>query len=88
MRVRVSREQSQKDERLQTFLTGVAAAVVGVIVVAAFQLAEAAVADTPNLLLTAALFLVGLMVVYFWKSRFNAPVVLVTGAIICTVLLR
>jgi chromate transporter len=81
-------ERVVEDQRLQTFLTGVAAAVVGVIVVTAFQLAEAAVADTPNLLLTTALFLVGLVVVYFWKSRYSAPVVLVTGAIIGAVLLR
>ncbi|MGV9008617.1 chromate efflux transporter [Brevundimonas sp.] len=81
-------ESVVEDERLQIFLTGVAAAVVGVIVVTAFQLAEAAVADTPNLLLTAALFLIGLVVVYFWKSRYSAPVVLVTGAIIGAVLLR
>lgn len=81
-------ERVVEDERLQTFLTGVAAAVVGVIVVTAFQLAEAAVADTPNLSLTIALFLVGLVVVYFWKSRYSAPVVLVTGAIVGAVLLR
>lgn len=81
-------ERVVEDERLQTFLTGVAAAVVGVIGVTAFQLAEAAVADTPNLLLTTALFLVGLVVVYFWKSRFSAPVVLMTGAIVGGVLLR
>lgn len=81
-------EQVVEDERLQTFLTGVAAAVVGVIAVTAFQLAEAAAANTPNLLLTAALFLVGLMVVYLWKSRYSAPLVLVTGATIGAVLLR
>lgn len=81
-------ERIVEDERLQTFLTGVAAAVVGVIAVTAFQLAEAAVANTPNLLLTAALFLVGLVVVYLWKSRYSAPLVLVTGAIIGAVLLR
>jgi chromate transporter len=81
-------ERVVEDERLQTFLTGVAAAVVGVIAVTAFELAEAAVANTPNLLLTAALFLVGLVVVYFWKSRYSAPLVLVTGAITGAVLLR
>lgn len=81
-------ERIVEDERLHTFLTGVAAAVVGVIAVTAFQLAEAAVANTPNLLLTAALFLVSLVVVYLWKSRYSAPLVLVTGAIIGAVLLK
>jgi len=75
-------ERMVEDERLQTFLTGVAAAVVGVIAVTAFQLGEAAVATTPNLLLTAVLFAVSLMVVYVWNSRYSAPVVLVAGAII------
>jgi chromate transporter len=75
-------ERMVEDVRLQTFLTGVAAAVVGVIAVTAFQLGEAAVATTPNLLLTAVLFAVSLMVVYVWNSRYSAPVVLVAGAII------
>lgn len=75
-------ERMVEDERLQTFLTGVAAAVVGVIAVTAFQLGEAAVATTPNFLLTAVLFAVSLMVVYVWNSRYSAPLVLVAGAII------
>lgn len=81
-------ERVVEDERLQAFLTGVAAAVVGVIVVTAFQLAEAALANTPNLPLTATLFLFGAAVVYSWKSRYNAPVVLVTGAIVAAAWLR
>jgi chromate transporter len=81
-------ERLVEDERLQTFLTGVAAAVVGIIAVTAFQLAAAAVANTPNLLVTAALFVAALVVVYFWNSRYSAPVVLVTGAIIGAVLFR
>ncbi|MFZ4166475.1 chromate efflux transporter [Brevundimonas sp. NPDC058933] len=81
-------ERVVENERLQTFLAGVAAAVVGVIAVTTFELAKAAVANTPNLLLTASLFLVGLVVVYFWKSRYSAPLVLVTGAIIGAALPR
>lgn len=81
-------ERVVEDERLQTFLAGVAAAVVGVIAVTAFQLAGAAVANTPNLLLTGALFLVSLMAVHFWKSRYSAAFVLVIGAITGAVLLR
>ena len=81
-------ERLVEDDRLQTFLTGVAAAVVGVIAVTAFQLAAAAVANTPNILVTAALFVAALLVVYFWNSRYSPPAVLVTGAIIGAVLLR
>lgn len=80
-------ERVVEDARLQTFLTGVAAAVVGVIAVTAFELASAAVANTPNLPVTAALFVAGLVVVYVWKSRYSAPLVLGTGAIIGAVCL-
>lgn len=81
-------ERVVEDERLQTFLTGVAAAVVGVVAVTAFELATAAVANTPNLLVTAALFVVSLTVVYFWNNRYSSPVFLLTGAIIGAVLFR
>ncbi|MGV9009202.1 chromate efflux transporter [Brevundimonas sp.] len=81
-------ERVVEDERLQTFLAGIAAAVVGVIAVTAFQLASAAIANTPDLLATAALFVAGLVVVYFWNSRYSAPLVLVTGAIIGVMLFR
>ncbi|RZJ41494.1 MAG: chromate efflux transporter, partial [Brevundimonas sp.] len=81
-------ERVVESERLQTFLTGVAAAVVGLIAVTAFQLGAAAVADTPSLPVTAALFIGALVIVYAWKSRFSAPVVLAAGAAVGAFLLR
>ncbi len=74
-------ERLVENERLQTFLAGVAAAVVGIIIVTAVQLADAAVGGTPNLLLTSALFLGSLAVVYGWNSRYSAPLVVVVGAL-------
>jgi chromate transporter len=69
-----------EDQRLQTLLAGVAAAVVGIIAVTALQLGQAAVAGSPNLWLTSGLFIAALTIVYIWKSRFSAPVVLGLGA--------
>jgi chromate transporter len=74
-------ERLVENQRLQTFLVGVAAAVVGIIIVTAVQLADAAVGGTPNLLLTSALFLGSLAVVYGWNSRYSAPLVVVVGAL-------
>lgn len=73
-------EQVVENRRLQTFLTGVAAAVVGVIAVTAFQLGAAAVESSPALWVTAALFAGALAVVYVWRSRYGAPLVLLAGA--------
>lgn len=81
-------ERVVESERLQTFLTGVAAAVVGLIAVTAFQLGSAAVADTPALPVTGALFIGALVIVYAWKSRFSAPLVLAAGAAFGAALLR
>lgn len=75
-------ERVVEDERLQTFLTGMAAAVVGVIAVTAFQLGSAALVDTPSRLVTGALFVGSLVIVFAWNSRFTAPLVLVIGAVI------
>lgn len=81
-------ERVVEDERLQTFLAGVAAAVVGVIAVTAFDLAAAAVASTPSRPVTATLFVAALVVVYAWNSRYTPPLVLLTGATLGAVLLR
>ena len=81
-------ERVVESERLKTFLTGVAAAVVGLIAVTAFQLGAAALSDTPSLPATAALFVGALAIVYAWNSRFSAPVVLAVGAAAGAVLLR
>ena len=81
-------ERVVENERLQIFLTGVAAAVVGLIAVTAFQLGSTAVAETPSLPITAALFVGALVIVYAWNSRFSAPLVLAVGAVVGASLLR
>ncbi|MGQ3040860.1 MAG: chromate efflux transporter [Brevundimonas sp.] len=81
-------ERGVENERLQTFLSGVAAAVVGVIAVAAFDLAAAAVATTPNLPVTIALFLAALAVVCFWNSRYSVPILVLISAVTGALLLR
>lgn len=77
-----------EDQRLQRALTGVAGAVVGIIAVTALQLAQAAVAATPNLLFSGSIFVVALLIVYAWKSRFSAPVALAFGAVASLLMLR
>lgn len=69
-----------ENARLQAFLSGVAAAVVGLIAVTAIQLAQQAAERSPQPAVSAALFLGGLAVVYAWRSKLNAPVVLAAGA--------
>lgn len=76
-----------EDLRLQTLLTGVAAAVVGIIAVTALQLGQAALEATVSLPLTAGLFTTALIIVYVWKSRFSAPLVLGLGAITAVLML-
>lgn len=73
-------EQAVEDRRLQSILTGVAAGVVGLIAVTVLQLATAAWAASPDPLLSGALFVGALLIVRLWKSRFNAPLVLLIGA--------
>jgi chromate transporter len=73
-------EQVVEDRRLQTLLAGVAAAVVGLIAVTVVQLGAAAWTTSPDPRVSAALFLLALLTVELWKSRFTAPVVLAVGA--------
>jgi chromate transporter len=73
-------EAVAEHKRLQTFLSGVAAAVVGVISVTLFDLARAAAARTPNLVASAIIFMLALAVMYRWRSKLNTPAVLVIAA--------
>jgi chromate transporter len=75
-------EAIAEHKRLQLFLAGVAAGVVGVIVVTLVELARAGADRTPNLLVTAFIFLVALAVMYRWKSKLATPVVLAVGGAI------
>ncbi|CAM3305495.1 MULTISPECIES: chromate efflux transporter [Sphingomonadaceae] len=69
-------------KRLQLFLAGVAAGVVGLIVVTVVDLARTTGARTPNLIVSALIFAVSLAIMYRWKSKLATPVVLAIGAAI------
>ncbi|HVM23262.1 MAG TPA: chromate efflux transporter [Sphingomicrobium sp.] len=71
-----------ENERLHRFLEGVAAGVVGLIAVTAVQLGWNVAQSVPSVLLAAAIFALGLALLYLWRSRLNVPaVVLGSGAI-------
>ena len=67
-------------KRLQLFLAGVAAGVVGLIVVTVIDLAQTTATRTPNPIASLLIFGVALAVMYRWKSKLATPVVLAIGA--------
>lgn len=67
-------------ERLHAFLTGVAAAVMGIIAVTFVDLASALADRTPDLGLSLAVFLAALSLVILWKSKAATPLVLAAAA--------
>jgi chromate transporter len=67
-------------KRLQLFLAGVAAGVVGLIVVTVIDLARTTATRTPNPIASVLIFGVALAVMYRWKSKLATPVVLAIGA--------
>ena len=67
-------------KRLQLFLAGVAAGVVGLIVVTVIDLARTTATRTPNPIVSVCIFAVALAVMYRWKSKLATPVVLAIGA--------
>ncbi|WP_281253264.1 chromate efflux transporter [Sphingomonas lenta] len=75
-------------KRLQLFLAGVAAGVVGLIVVTVVDLARTTAARTPNLVVSALILAVALGIIYRWRSKLATPVVLAIGASAGAVLLR
>ncbi len=75
-------------KRLQMFLGGVGAGVVGVIAVTLIDLAQTAVVRTPNLILSVTIFVVALAIMYRWKSKLSTPVVLAVGAAVGAMALR
>ena len=75
-------ETLAEHKRLQLFLAGVAAGVVGLIVVTLLDLARTTAGRTPNLLLSVAILAVALGVLYKWKSKLATPVVLAFGGAI------
>jgi chromate transporter len=68
-------------KRLQSFLAGVAAAVVGLIAVTLLDLARSAAERSPSLLASTAIFAAALAVIYRWKTKLATPVVLAGGAL-------
>lgn len=68
--------------RLQSFLAGLAAAVVGLIATTLVELGISAQARTPNLPISIAIFAIAVIVIYRWKSKLAAPLVLAVGAVI------
>lgn len=71
-----------ENKRLQQLLEGVAAGVVGLIVVTTIDLARVTAERTPSMLASLAIFAVALAVVYRCKSKLATPLVLGLGAAI------
>jgi chromate transporter len=66
---------------LHRALEGVAAGVVGIIAVTAIQLGVAVAGRVPSLAIGAAIFVVGLVILFRWPSRWATPLVVGTGAV-------
>lgn len=81
-------EAVAEHRRLQLFLNGVAAGVVGLIVVTTIDLARTTAERTPDLLASAIVFVVALAVLYRWNSKLSTPAVLTLGAAVGAVALR
>lgn len=81
-------EAIAEHRRLQMFLGGVGAGVVGVIAVTLIDLAQTVVVRTPNLILSVTIFVVALAIMYRWKSKLSAPLVLGLGAVVGAMTLR
>lgn len=65
---------------LHAFLGGVAAGVVGIIAITLVDLGETAIERTPDLVVSGAIFLAAVAILYRWKSKLSIPVVLGLGA--------
>ncbi len=81
-------EKVIEDERLHSFLEGVAAGVVGLIAVTALQLAWSVSRMVPSMLAGAAIFTAALATLYLWQSKLNIPVAVLGSAFAGAVLLR
>lgn len=80
-------ESLAEHKRLQMFLAGVAAGVVGLIAVTLLDLSRTAVVRSPDLTVSVVIFTGGLAVLYRWKSKLSIPVVLAFGAAVGAVAL-
>lgn len=75
-------------KRLQSFLAGVAAGVVGLIVVTLLDLARMTAQRSPDPLVSIGIFVVALAVLYRWKSKLGTPAVLGMGGAIGLIVAR
>jgi chromate transporter len=75
-------EAVAEHKRLQLFLAGVAAGVVGLIVLTVLDLTRSTIERTPDLILSAAIFTIALAAMYGWKSKAATPVALAIGALV------
>ena len=74
-------ERVIENERLHSFLEGVAAGVVGLIAITAIQLGWNVGRSVPSLPLAAVIFAIGLAVLYLWRSKLNVPTVVLGSAV-------
>jgi chromate transporter len=74
-------ERVVENERLHTFLGGVAAGVVGLIAVTAVQLGWNVSRSAPSLPAAAIIFGVALALPYLWRSKLNVPGVVLGSAV-------
>ncbi len=80
-------ERVIENERLHSFLEGVAAGVVGLIAVTALQLGWNVARSVPEPHLAAALFAMALAALYLWKSKLNVLAVVIGSALFGAVVL-
>jgi chromate transporter len=73
-------EALAEHKALHAFLAGVAAGVLGLIAVTLLDLGRAGIERSPNLLLSAFIFAVGLTILYRGKSKLSTPLALAIGA--------
>ena len=73
-------ERVVEDERLHHLLEGVAAAVVGLIAVTAWQMGWHVARSVPSLLIGGVIFALGLALLYAWRSKLAVPLVVLASA--------
>ena len=81
-------ERVVDDERLHRLLAGVAAGVVGLIVVTTVDLASNVGRSVPSLPVAASIFAGALALLYAWRSKLSVPTVILASAAAGAVLIR
>jgi chromate transporter len=73
-------EALAEHERLHSFLSGVAAGVVGLIAITLADLARTGAERSPSLAASAAIFAAALLILYAWRNKAATPLILAAGA--------